>query len=59
MDLSKQQFVRTLRRAGMPEAAEAADRTLHDPVTIKDLDQFCAQLGLSRGSLMERMGGSP
>jgi hypothetical protein len=59
MDLSKQQFVKTLRRAGMPEAAEAADRTLPDPVTIKDLDRFCAQLGLSRGSLMERMGGSP
>jgi hypothetical protein len=59
MDLSKHQFVKSLRRAGMPEAAEAAARTLHDPVTVKDLDRFCAQFGLSRGSLMERMGGSP
>ena len=59
MDLSVQQFVRALRRAGMPEAATAAARTLHDPVTDQDLDQFCLQYGLSRGFLMERMGGSP
>lgn len=59
MDLSKQQFVKSLRRAGMPEAAALAAQTLHDPVTAKDLDRFCTDLGLSRGSLMERMGGSP
>jgi len=59
MDLSVQQFVKALRRAGMPEVATAAARTLHDPVTDQDLDQFCLQYGLSRGSLVERMGGSP
>jgi hypothetical protein len=59
MDLSVQQFVRSLRRAGMPEAAALAARTLHDPITAKDLDRFCTQLGLSRGSLMDRMGSSP
>ena len=59
MDLSVHQFVRALRRAGMPEAASAAAQTLHDPVTIQELDQFCAQYGLTRGDLVERMGGSP
>ena len=59
MDLSVQQFVRILRRAGMPEAANLAARTLHDPVTPRDLDRFCAQFGFSRSELVDRMGGSP
>jgi EAL domain-containing protein (putative c-di-GMP-specific phosphodiesterase class I) len=59
MDLSVQQFVKTLRRAGMPEAANVAARTLQDPVTARELDQFCAQYGLSRSALVDRMGGSP
>ena len=59
MDLSVQEFVRILRRAGMPEAAAVAARTLQDPVTARDLDRFCAQYGVSRNSLVDRMGGSP
>ena len=59
MDLSVQQFVRILRRAGMPDAAAVAARTLHDPVTAQELDRFCAQYGVSRSALVERMGGSP
>jgi hypothetical protein len=59
MDLTKHEFVRLLRRAGMPEAAAAAARTLPDPVTTADLDQFCTQHGLSRSALMDRMGSSP
>ena len=59
MDLSVHQFVRLLQRAGMPEAAAMAARTLHDPVTARDLDRFCAQIGVSRSSLVDRMGGSP
>ena len=59
MDLSVQQLVRTLRRAGMQDAAAAAARTLHDPVSAQELDQFCAQYGVSAGALVDRMGGSP
>jgi hypothetical protein len=59
MDLSVQQFVKTLRRAGMPDAATEAAKTLQDPVTARELDQFCAQYGLSRSALVDRMGGSP
>ena len=59
MDLSVHQLVRTLRRAGMPDAAAMAARTLHDPITAQELDRFCAQYGLSSGALVDRMGGSP
>lgn len=59
MDLTVQQFIKSLRRAGMPEAAVIAARTLHDPITAKDLDRFCAQLGVNRSALVDRMGGSP
>ncbi|HEY2240732.1 MAG TPA: hypothetical protein VGI21_18170 [Streptosporangiaceae bacterium] len=59
MDLTKHQFVKLLRRAGLPDAAQAAARTLPDPVTITALDQFCTQYGLSRSALIDRMGGSP
>ena len=59
MDLSVHQLVKILLRAGMPDAAAAAARTLHDPVTPAELDQFCTQHGVSRSSLMDRMGGSP
>ncbi len=57
--LSVHQLVRLLRRAGMPDAAAVAAQTLHDPVTTAELDQFCSQYGLSRSTLMDRMGGSP
>jgi hypothetical protein len=43
----------------MPDAAQAAARTLPDPVTTAELDQFCTLHGLSRSSLMDRMGSSP
>lgn len=59
VDLTVQQFIKSLRRAGMPEAAAIAARTLQDPITAKDLDQFCTQLGVSRSVLIDRMGGSP
>jgi hypothetical protein len=59
MDLSLPQFIRTLRRAGLPDVASAAIQTLPNPVDSKMLDRFCAEHGLTRESLVERMGGSP
>jgi hypothetical protein len=59
MDLTKHEFVKILRHAGMPDEAAAAARTLPDPVTTAELDQFCTQHGLSRSALMDRMGSSP
>ena len=48
-----------LRRAGLADAAAAAQTSLPDPVDSKALDQFCVRYGLSRQSLINRMGGSP
>lgn len=59
MDLSLPQFIRALRRAGLPDVASAAIQTLPDPVGSKALDRFCAEHGLTMESLVERMGGSP
>jgi hypothetical protein len=59
MKLPRQQIVRAFRRAGLPELAEAARKTLPETVDAKVLDQFCAAYGMSMASLVERMGGSP
>ena len=48
-----------LRRAGQAEVAAAAQKSLPDPVDSKVLDHFCAEYGLSKNSLMDRMGSSP
>jgi len=49
MDLSLLQFLRALRRAGLPDVAAEAVQTLPDPVDAKTLDRFCAEHGLTRG----------
>ena len=59
MDLSRQQIIQTLRRAGLTDVAAAAQRSLPDPVDPEVLDHFCARHGLSAGSLIDLMGGSP
>jgi hypothetical protein len=57
--VSRQEIVKELRRTGLTEVASAAETSLPDPVDAKVLDQFCAVYGLSRESLVDRMGGSP
>ena len=59
MDLSRQQIIQMLRRAGLADVAAAAQKSLPDPVDSKVLDHFCARYGLSKDSLVDRMGGSP
>jgi hypothetical protein len=59
MDISLQEIIKILRRAGLQDAAAAAQNSLPDPVDGKTLDRFCDQYGLTRGSLTDRMGGSP
>jgi hypothetical protein len=59
MDLSRQEIVKEFRRAGLADIASAAETSLPDLVDTKVLDQFCAIYGLSRESLIDRMGGSP
>lgn len=59
MDLSRQEIVQELRRAGMADVVAAAQKSLPDPVDPKVLDHFCAIYGLSKDSLIDRLGGSP
>jgi hypothetical protein len=59
VDLPRQQIVKAFRHAGMRELADLAETTLPDPVDDKSLSQFCTAYGVSRSSLMDRMGASP
>jgi hypothetical protein len=58
--LPKEDFLRVLRRAGIPEETiKAADEQLHDPVDQKRDGLFLVTHGLDCDQLVSRMGGSP
>jgi hypothetical protein len=60
MLVTKQQVVEVLRRAGLPEAAEEADRSLPDPVELEYVKKIWFQrFGSRRDVLIGRMGGNP
>jgi hypothetical protein len=59
MAVSRQWVVDTLNRLGYPQAADEALRVLPDPVDLRQLEEFGDQQGISRGELVDRMGGSP
>jgi hypothetical protein len=40
VDLSRQEIINALRRAGLADVAAAAQKSFPDPVDIKALDQF-------------------
>ena len=59
MDLSRQQIIKALRRAGLDELADQAEATLPDPVDTKAVNEFCSAHGITTSLLMDRMGASP
>jgi hypothetical protein len=59
VNLSRQQIVRLLRRAGLDELAREAEATLPGQVDDRTMNQFCAEHGISSSDLMDRMGASP
>jgi len=59
MSESLQHVVGILRRSGLTQLADEAQRTLSDPIDRQELEQFAVTHGLSPESLTERMGGSP
>lgn len=59
MDLSRQEIIQELRRAGLADVATPAQESLPDPVESEVIDLFCAKYGLSKDSLIDRVGGSP
>ena len=52
-------MVDVLRRAGLPEMAEAARRELPDPVDSEQAAAWAVPYGVNMDDLISRMGGSP
>jgi hypothetical protein len=61
MKVPKQDVLAVLSRVGRADLIEEAKRNLPDPIdTDRDIDQErLLQNGLTRGQLIDRMGGSP
>ena len=57
--IAKREIVEMLRRAGLPKAADEADRSLPDRVELERAQEFGARYGITRDELISRMGGSP
>jgi hypothetical protein len=56
---NRQHVADGLRRAGWPELADEASRTLPDPVDLTQLEAWGMQHGVSLDDLISRFGGSP
>ena len=59
MGYSRQWFVDTLRHLGYERAADEALQVLPEQIDLKQLQEFGDRHGISRGELIDRMGGSP
>lgn len=59
VQMSRQEIVDTLRRAGFPDAADHALRILPDPVDLNEALALLKEYGVDRDELINRMGGSP
>jgi hypothetical protein len=59
MQVSKQYMIDFLRRWGYREVADEAERDLPDPVELSHAQEWAERHGISRGELIDRMGGSP
>jgi len=57
--LIRQEIVRVLRNAGLPEVADEADQMLPDELDLERAMQFGARYGITRDGLISRMGGAP
>ena len=56
---TKREVVRVLRRAGLSEAADDAERELPDELDLERAADFGARYGITRDVLISRLGGSP
>jgi hypothetical protein len=59
VELTRQHVVDILRKAGLPELADAALRDLPDPVDRDKAAAWGVKSGINLGELISRMGGSP
>jgi hypothetical protein len=56
---SKQDLLDTLRRAGAYGLIEGHEAELPDPIDLDRDEPLLAELGITRGFLVDAMGGSP
>ena len=59
VQLTRQHVVDMLRRAGLSDIADAAQRDLPDPVDSEQAAAWAVPYGINMGELIDRMGGSP
>ena len=59
MAYSRKWLVDTLRRTGYTKEADDALRDLPDEFDLEQLAEWGNRHGMSRGEVIERMGGSP
>jgi hypothetical protein len=58
VQLTRQHVVAMLRKAGLPEVADDAQRELPDPVDSEQAAEWAVPYGINMGELMDRLGGS-
>jgi hypothetical protein len=58
VQLTRQHVVDMLRKAGLPEVADDAQRELPDPVDSEEVAVWAVPYGINMGELIDRMGGS-
>jgi hypothetical protein len=59
MTESRKRVADRMRHAGFPQAADAAERELPDPVEMEQAIEFGTKYGITRDDLISEMGGSP
>jgi hypothetical protein len=59
VELTRQQVVDVLRKAGLQAMADEALRELPDPVDQEQVAAWAVRYGVNMGELISRMGGSP
>jgi hypothetical protein len=59
MALNRQHAIDLLRRLGYERAADDAELTLPDPVSLEQFQEFADRHNISRDELVSQMGGSP
>ncbi len=56
---TRNEVVRVLRNAGLPQLADAAEKSLPDEVDVQRVLEFGERHGVTIDDLTDRMGGSP
>ena len=59
MEVKRRHVVDVLRTAGLPEAADDANRSLPEQMDLERAEEFLGRYGITKDVLISRMGGSP